>query len=145
MRGYTHVHKVTAISSSVENALRGDKVLVRDLFVTFVRTQDKQLALALVHATAISENGAPRSSIGLATVCSSRGNVKLSGDIMTLVPSQLSGHESTWVWNGSFVAMTLNGPDSGDPNTRIASITVPGYLTDIVNPEITDGTIASWH
>jgi hypothetical protein len=110
VRGYTHIHKATALPNP-DNILHGDKVLVGDLFITFVWTQDKQLTLALLCSTAINENGIPCSTITSATITSPHGNIKLSGDIMALVPSQSFSDDPAWVWNGCFVTLPSNGSD----------------------------------
>lgn len=72
VRGFSPVNKHLN-DVEVGHILRGDNFLTGDLFLTLVRTHNKLLTLALVQATAISENGTSRARIKTATLHPSAG------------------------------------------------------------------------
>ncbi|KAG2057395.1 hypothetical protein BDR06DRAFT_878184, partial [Suillus hirtellus] len=81
----------------VGHILHGDNFLTGDLFLTLVRTHNKLLTLALVQATTILENGTSHARIKTTTLQSQCRNVKVTGEIMVLVPSHRFDSDATWV------------------------------------------------
>ncbi|KAG2091941.1 hypothetical protein BD769DRAFT_1679203 [Suillus cothurnatus] len=135
VRGFLPVNKR---SGNVEagNFLHGDHFLTGDLFLALLRTHSKTLALALLQATAISENGTSCARIKTDTLISQRANIKVSGEVMVLVPSRNFDSDSTWVWTGGYLKTASAVPGMSINTQKVVSISIPGYLLNLVNPSV---------
>ncbi|KAG1741482.1 uncharacterized protein EDB91DRAFT_1248037 [Suillus paluster] len=122
----------------IDHVLHGDQFLMGDLFLTLIRTTNKVLSLALVRATSISENSTARTQIKTATLTSPRGNVKVTGEILTLVPSRTSEPDVLWVWTGSYLKTTSIVPGMSMCTLKVVTISIPGHLLELVNPRVMD-------
>lgn len=120
----------------VGNFLHGDHFLTGDLFLALLRTHSKTLALALLRATTISENGMSRARIKTNTLISQCANIKVSGEIMVLVPSCNFNFDSTWVWPGGYLKTASAGPGTSINTQKVVSVSIPGYLLNLVNPSV---------
>ncbi|KAI6157457.1 hypothetical protein BKA82DRAFT_4346548 [Pisolithus tinctorius] len=138
-----HVHGFSPVNKNNSgmqsgNLLRGDKFVVRDLFVTLIHTQAKVMAIALTHCTSISHNGSLHGDLNLATLTSSRGNVKLGGNILTLTPASTESLDNIlellWIWTGSFASIPSPVPGTATTTKHVASISVSGHLVKMANP-----------
>ncbi|KAF9235510.1 hypothetical protein BU15DRAFT_64772 [Melanogaster broomeanus] len=131
------VHGFTPINQQFDGIepgrlLHGDYFVVGDIFLTFVWTQEKVLALTLMRCTQISENGTAYSRVNVATLQSAQGGIKLSGDVLALLPS--SKPVMTWIWNGAFAMMASIIPGTSVKTQCIISVSVLGHFIELVNP-----------
>ncbi|KAH7916953.1 hypothetical protein BV22DRAFT_1135848, partial [Leucogyrophana mollusca] len=129
------------------DAMDGDFFNVGRLLLTLVR-KGKQLSLALIRVTAIQDSGTSRRSIKSATLFSDSAGVKVTGQIMTLLGIQLppssENHDTSspdsqssgiiWVWNGSYLKAPSPIQGSNEKTERVVLVTLPGYLTEPINP-----------
>lgn len=118
--------------------LHGDQFLTGDLLLTLIRMTNKVLSLALIRTTSISENGTAHTQIKMATLMSSQGNVKVMGEILTLVPSKMSEPDVLWVWTGSYLKTTSIVPGMSVRTLKVVTISIPGHLLELVNPHVVD-------
>ncbi|KIK97226.1 hypothetical protein PAXRUDRAFT_766452 [Paxillus rubicundulus Ve08.2h10] len=130
------VHKFGDLNAG--NILHSNSFVVGDLFLALVCTPEKSLTLALTCTTHISDNGVAHGTIKTDTLLNPRAVVKLSGDVQTLLPSSHSSSTSNplWVWNGGYIKTSSPMPGTNITTSRVMSITVPGYLVELVNPSV---------
>lgn len=143
VRGFTQVNKKFNIEA--ESTAAGDDFIVGNLFLTLIRTPNV-VSLALVRSTNISDNGTSRTSIKSETLLSQKSNIKLSGEIMVLLPSSFDASETpasppmspslTWVWNGAYLKTWSPIPGTELKTEQVVTVTVYGHLTECINPRI---------
>jgi hypothetical protein len=96
VRGFTLVNKhvdYTGSSSSSNDEL---SFIVGNPFITLIRLNDHTTSLALTHSTGIHENGTSHNDIKVKTLQVNGSKVKISGNILLLVPSQSN---DLTIWN----------------------------------------------
>ncbi|KAG2129459.1 hypothetical protein DEU56DRAFT_915172 [Suillus clintonianus] len=141
VRGFTSVNKKVN-DAEVGNVLCGSYFITGDLFITLMRTPNKIMTLALVRATVISENGVPRARINSATLTSPRSNVKVTGEVLIILPST-SNHPMTdsslqWIWNGSYLKHVSPVPGTDRTTLKVFTVSIAGHLLKTINPTIID-------
>ncbi|KAH9946904.1 hypothetical protein B0H21DRAFT_883457 [Amylocystis lapponica] len=152
VRGFTKVNHRHA-NLNADAILDPDAFIVGDPLLTIVRTE-RILSLALMRSTSINENGVERETVKLATLSSTTGNIKISGQLTVLVPAKplpssmplpttagavpsVTGLLS-WIWTGGYVKTDSAMRGTSEHTEKPVVITVPGYLTEFVNPDIVD-------
>ncbi|KAG1744936.1 uncharacterized protein EDB91DRAFT_1080471 [Suillus paluster] len=63
---------------------------------------------------------------------------KVTGEILTLVPSQTSEPDVLWVWTGSYLKTTSIVPGMSMCTLKVVTISIPGHLLELVNPHVMD-------
>ncbi|KAI6109750.1 hypothetical protein F5141DRAFT_1063906 [Pisolithus sp. B1] len=105
---------------------------------------------ALVHSTSIHENGAARNDIHIKTLQANGSKIKISGNILTLIPSELtlnsgspvSEFDLTWIWMGSYLKASTPVAGLAITTQKVIEISTTGSLIELVNPNV---VIASAH
>jgi hypothetical protein len=142
--------------------------LVGDPILTLLRT-DTKISVAVLRTTAIHQDGISRSRILNTTIKNSAAKVKITGQIYSLtlvrktasldsspVPTSttirpndwlesLDESDWAWIWNGDYlkVGSVMRGTSGNDKVTtdKVVLVSVPGCLTELVNPTMVDATI----
>jgi hypothetical protein len=153
------------------NALFGkDTFFVGDPLLTLLRT-DTKVSVAVLRTTAIHQDGVSRSHILAQTIKNPAAKVKITGQIYSLtlirktaasdVPGPIrtsaivrskdwldSDEEESdwaWIWNGEYLKVdsVMKGTAGSDKVTtdKVVLVSVPGVLTELVNPAMVDASI----
>ncbi|KAG0692593.1 hypothetical protein DFH29DRAFT_882269 [Suillus ampliporus] len=112
----------------------GNSFIIGDVFLTIIRS-NATLTLTLVRSTLIEHNGITRHDILIPNVCTP--NVKLTGQILALVPTRKPAVEHSWLWTGDYVKTNSEIQGINQMMEKIIEITVPGVLVELVNPDTT--------
>ncbi|KAL6302386.1 hypothetical protein BKA93DRAFT_737066 [Sparassis latifolia] len=161
VRGFTKVNAKRDLNA--DNLLDPESFFTGDPLLTIVRT-DKTLSLALLRSTLVTEGGIQRSSIKMATLASHKANVKITGQIVTLVQCNYSGlsrvsastcvepvpsaptssvgqptpEPARWIWTGGYSKVDSSMRGTTELTEKPVVITCPGYLTELVNPHVVE-------
>ncbi|KAJ7645018.1 hypothetical protein B0H17DRAFT_1186981 [Mycena rosella] len=140
VRGHTKVNAKKRDDVNPEAILGANTFIVGDPFFTLLRTE-QTLSLAIVHSTAIHEDGISHGSILAPTIRNPNAKVKLSGQVlnMTLIPTlddNLPESEALLVEHGlnpmkKCALPTIAGTTQTTKKAVIVS--VPGVLAGLVN------------
>ncbi|KAF7294036.1 hypothetical protein MKEN_01449900 [Mycena kentingensis (nom. inval.)] len=143
-----------------------DLFVIGDLFLTLLRT-NTTVSLAVVCCTAIHDGNKSLGSILSTTVRDPKSKIRLSGQVLTMqmVPTLHDENESlptplpptsadvrapdwktqedssySWIWTGGY--LTVDPPITGTSQSteKVAVVTVPGVLTELVNPAMVNAT-----
>jgi hypothetical protein len=63
--------------------------------------------------------------------------VKLTSQILTLIPTLQPAEKCSWLWTGEYVETNSNIQGINQSMDKIVEITVPGILRELANPEMT--------
>jgi hypothetical protein len=148
IHGFTSVYK--PVGSTTSTSTSGDSLsfVVSNPFVTLIRINDHTTSLALVRSTSIHESGISRNDINVKTLQENRSKVKISGNILLLVPSQSSDlpdlesapSSVTWVWNGGYLKIASAVPGVDVITQKVVEISTLGSLIELVNPSIVEAS-----
>jgi hypothetical protein len=159
--GHTKVNSKMRDDINPEAILGANTFVVGDPFFTLLRT-DQTLSLAVIHSTAIHEDGISRGSILATTIRNPMAQVKLSGQVLslTMVPTlndHLPESESalarpqepadpevhlfdmedkspwSWIWNGQYLKVDSAIAGTKQTMKKVVIVSVPGVLTQLVN------------
>ncbi|KAH9944798.1 hypothetical protein B0H21DRAFT_892357 [Amylocystis lapponica] len=179
--GFTKVNRKRHLDVDSDDILDPDTFPVGDPILTLLRCE-KTLSLALLRTTAINDGTTLLAGTKLATLMSQKAEIKVSGQIVTLIPmssfqapSSTLSHSSTstpddfpsqnsstdsseleplasqnhhkdlgpsesasWIWSGGYVKTDTSMRGTTESTEKPVVVTVPGYLTQYVNPNIFD-------
>jgi hypothetical protein len=170
VRGHANVNARPRDDTHIDpdSLLGKDMFLVGDPILTLLRT-DTKISVAVLRTTAIHQDGISRSRILNTTIKNSAAKVKITGQIYSLtlvrktasldsspVPTSttirpndwlesLDESDWAWIWNGDYlkVGSVMRGTSGNDKVTtdKVVLVSVPGCLTELVNPTMVDATI----
>ncbi|KAG1763515.1 hypothetical protein EV702DRAFT_1220308 [Suillus placidus] len=112
----------------------GSTFIIGDIFLTIV-CSNATLTIALVRSTLIEHHGITRHDILVANI--GTPEVKLTGQILTLIPTFQPAEQCSWLWTGEYVKMKSDIQGINQSTDKIVEITVPGILVELANPETT--------
>ncbi|KAI6008633.1 hypothetical protein PISMIDRAFT_690710 [Pisolithus microcarpus 441] len=144
VRGFTPVNKLAKNSQPSILSDTNLSFVVGNPFITLIRLNDHTTSLALVRSTNISENGAMRNDVHIKTLQANGSNIKISGNILVLVPSELtpisespdSEFNMTWIWTGSYLKAASPVPGLAITTQKVVEISTTGSLVELVNPSV---------
>ncbi|KIK32419.1 hypothetical protein CY34DRAFT_101536 [Suillus luteus UH-Slu-Lm8-n1] len=113
--------------------------LVGDLFVTILRTT-RTLSIAVIRSTGLFLNDVSRASINTTIMKASRTTAKISGQLLTVIPTRPSTNQQvpiSFLWDGGYVKAQSPIPGTSESTERIVIVSVPGFLVEPINPEPT--------
>ncbi|KIK36880.1 hypothetical protein CY34DRAFT_93670 [Suillus luteus UH-Slu-Lm8-n1] len=111
--------------------------LVRDIFLTILRS-GHNLSIGVLRSTSASLNGVSRASLNVTIMTSLRSNAKITGQLLSLVPTDTSlDAAQMFLWDGGYVTARSVIQGTSDSTARVIVVTVPGPLVEPVNPEPT--------
>ncbi|KAG2338518.1 hypothetical protein BDR05DRAFT_951816, partial [Suillus weaverae] len=112
----------------------GNTFIIGDIFLTIV-CSNATLTIALVRSTLIEHHGITRHDILVANI--GTPEVKLTGQILTLIPTFQPAEQRSWLWTGEYVKMKSDIQGINQSTDKIVEIMVPGILVELANPETT--------
>ena len=117
--------------------------IVSNPFVTLIQLNAHTTSLTFAHSTGIHENGTSHNDIKVKTLQENGSKVKISGNILLLVPSQsndLTNLESsplmTWIWNGGYLKTASIIPGLDVTTQKVIEISTLGSLIEVINPNV---------
>ncbi|KAG2739177.1 hypothetical protein P692DRAFT_20638174, partial [Suillus brevipes Sb2] len=113
--------------------------LVGDLFVTILHTA-RTLSIAVLRSTALFLNDVSRASVNTTIMQASRTTAKISGQLLTIVPTRPSSDPQvpvSFLWDGGYVKTQSVIPGTSESTERVVILSVPGFLVEPINPEPT--------
>ncbi|KAG2746852.1 hypothetical protein P692DRAFT_201867506 [Suillus brevipes Sb2] len=111
--------------------------LVGDIFLTILRS-GRTLSIGVLRSTSASLNGISRASINIAVMKALRSTAKITGQLLTVIPTDASPDASQYfLWDGGYVTARSIIQGTPDSTERIVIVSVPGALVEPVNPEAT--------
>ncbi|KAF9229768.1 hypothetical protein BS17DRAFT_763264 [Gyrodon lividus] len=138
----TQGHCEISSPSSLESSF-----IVGNPFVTLLHCDNHTTTLALVHSTSIQENGVSHNDINLKTLQVNGSKVKVTGNVLTLLPCTHKPVEpevrskSAWVWNGAYLKTDYPIPGhEGMTTERVIEICMLGSLIEPVNPSVIEAS-----
>ncbi|KAI6156771.1 hypothetical protein BKA82DRAFT_9900 [Pisolithus tinctorius] len=104
----------------------------------------------LVCSTSIYENGVACNDIHTKTLQANGSKIKISGNILVLVPSELTLNSESpdfkfnlmWIWTGAYLKTSSTVPGLTITTQKLVEVTAIGSLVELVNPSI---VLASAH
>jgi hypothetical protein len=112
----------------------GNTFIIGDIFLTIICC-NATLTIALVRSTLIEHHGITRYDILVTNI--GTPEVKLTGQILTLIPTFQPAEQRSWLWTGEYIKMKSDIQGINQSTDKIVEITVPGILVELVNPEMT--------
>ncbi|KAG2030716.1 hypothetical protein BDR03DRAFT_986894 [Suillus americanus] len=99
--GYTKVHRrVDMLAGRITNQ---NLFLVGDIFLTLLRS-GRSLSIGVLCSTTLSVNNVSHPSINVTVMKSSRSTIKITGQLLTIIPAQASPDTTIlFLWNGGYV------------------------------------------
>jgi len=113
--------------------------LVGDLFVTII-CMARILSIAILRSTGLFLNDVSCASINITTMKASCTTAKISGQLLTIVPTRPSTDPQVptlFLWDGGYVKTQSPIPGTSGSTERIIIVNVPGFLIEPLNPEPT--------
>jgi hypothetical protein len=133
--GYTKVNK--RIDMSAGRITDQNLFLVGDIFLTILRS-GRTLSVGVLRSTSASLNGISRASINISVMKASRSTAKVTGQLLTVIPTKASPDGSQFfLWDGGYVTARSIIQGTSDSTERIVIVSVPGALVEPVNLEAT--------
>ncbi|KAG1772528.1 hypothetical protein EV702DRAFT_1048648 [Suillus placidus] len=133
--GYTKVNK--RIDMSAGRITDQHSFLVGDIFLTILRS-GHTLSIGILHSTLISSINISRVSMNIAIMKASQSTVKVTGQLLTIIPTRPSPESPTsFLWNGGYVKARSIIQGTEESTDRVVVVSVPGSLVKPVNPEPT--------
>lgn len=131
--GFTKVNRRSELAG--RSITGGNTFIIGDVFLTIVHC-NSTLTIALVHSTLIEHHSTTCHEIAIPDLCTP--NVKLAGQILTLVPTrQPLAEQRQWLWSGNYVKTSSDIMGISKTTEKIIEVTVPGLLVQLVNPDTT--------
>jgi hypothetical protein len=134
------LHKVNKrIDISAGHITNKNLFLVGDIFLTIVRS-GLTVSIAMLHSTLLLLNTISRVSIETGIMQASQTTTKITGQLLTLVPSRPPPNSpQQFLWNGGYVKArsVLQGTSGSVATDHVIILTVPGSLVEPINPEPT--------
>ncbi|KAG1863130.1 hypothetical protein F4604DRAFT_2030060 [Suillus subluteus] len=112
----------------------GDTFIIGDVFLTIIRI-NLTVTIALVRSTSIEHHSITRHDILASNIRTP--DVKLTGQILTLIPTHQPAEQRSWLWTGDYVKTRSEIQGIKQTTEKVVEITVPGLLVELVNPETT--------
>ncbi|KAG1796728.1 uncharacterized protein HD556DRAFT_1441420 [Suillus plorans] len=112
----------------------GNTFIIGDIFLTIIRI-NLTLTIALVCSTSIEHHSITCHHILASNVCTP--DVKLTGQILTLIPTHQPVEQCSWLWMGDYVKTRSEIQGIKQTTEKVVEITAPGLLVELVNPETT--------
>ncbi|KAG2124774.1 hypothetical protein BD769DRAFT_1669290 [Suillus cothurnatus] len=137
VHGYTKVNK--RIDMCAGRIMDQNSFLAGDLFVTILRTAHI-LSIAILHVTGLFLNDVSHASININTMKASRTTAKISGQLLTIVPTCPSTDPQVpilFLWNGGYVKTQSPIPGTSGSTECVVIVNVPGFLIEPINPKPT--------
>jgi hypothetical protein len=136
--GYTKVNK--RIDMSAGRLTDQDLFLVGNIFLTILHS-GSTLSLAILHSTLLTLNNVSRASINSTIMKASRGTAKVTGQLLTIIPthpkSLPSESPQSFLWNGGYVKARSIIQGTMESTDRVVVVSVPGSLIELINPKPT--------
>jgi hypothetical protein len=133
--GYTKVNNRIDISAG--RITDQNLFLVGDIFLTILRS-DRTLSIGVLLSTTANLNGIARASINVGVMKATRTTSKITGQLLTLVPTHTSPDVcQSFLWDGGYVTARSVIQGTSESTDRVVVVTVPGSLVEPVNPEPT--------
>ncbi|KAG0699780.1 hypothetical protein DFH29DRAFT_1001713 [Suillus ampliporus] len=133
--GYTKVNKRIDMSSG--QIIHHNSLLVGNIFLTVLRS-GRTLSIGILRSTHLASNNVSHTSMNIAVMKASRTTVKVTGQLLTLVPMRPSPESpSLFLWNGGYVKARSIIQGMTELMERAVVVSVPGFLVEPVNPKPT--------
>ena len=136
VRGFTPVNKLSKIPQSLSASNIDSSFVVGNPFVTLTRLDDHTTSLVLVRSTNIHENGVSRNDINIRTLQENGSKIKISGNILLLVPSESSELEFSWIWTGAYLKVASSVPGLDMTTQKVVDLSTIGSLIELINPDV---------
>jgi len=137
VHGYTKVNK--QIDMRAGHITDQNSFLVGDLFVTILRTA-RILSIAILRSTGLFLNDVSHASINITTMKASHTTAKISGQLLTIVPTHPSTDPQVptlFLWDGGYVKTQSPILGTSGSTECVIIVNVPGFLVEPINPEPT--------
>ncbi|KAG1784492.1 uncharacterized protein HD556DRAFT_1451725 [Suillus plorans] len=137
VRGYTKVNK--RIDMRAGRITDQNSFLVGNLFVTIL-CMARILSIAILRSTGLFLNDVSRASINITTMKASPTTAKISGQLLTVVPTRPSTNPqvpTSFLWDGGYVKTQSPIPGTSGSTEHVIIVNVPGFLMEPINPEPT--------
>jgi hypothetical protein len=130
--GYTKVNK--RIDTSGGRITDSNLFLVGDIFLTLIRS-DRTLSIGVFRSTIASLAGVTRASINIGVMKAARTTSKITGQLLSLVPTHPSPDVSqSFLWDGGYITARSVIQGTSESTERVIVVTVPGSLVEPINP-----------
>jgi hypothetical protein len=91
------------------------------------------LTIALVRSTLIEHHGIMCHDILIPNICTA--HVKLTGQILTLLPTRQPAEQHSWLWIGDYIKTSSNIQGISYLTEKVVGILVSGLLVELINLE----------
>ncbi|KAI6010795.1 hypothetical protein F5J12DRAFT_891296 [Pisolithus orientalis] len=134
-----HVHGFTLVNKlakSLQPSIFSDmdpSFVVSNPFITHICLNDQTTSSALVHSTNIYKNGIVCNDIHIKTLHVNRSKIKVSGNVLILIPSELN---LMWIWMVVYLKALSPVPGLAVTTQKVIEISTTKSLVELVNPNV---------
>ncbi|KAF8835724.1 hypothetical protein BDN67DRAFT_1015279 [Paxillus ammoniavirescens] len=136
IRGFTPVNKLSKTPQSLSTSNTDLSFIVGSPFITLIRLDDHTTSLVLVCSTNIHENGVSHNDINIRTLQENSSKIKISGNVLLLVPSKSSELEFSWIWTGAYLKTASTVPGLEVTTQKVVEVSTTGSLMELINPDM---------